>query len=120
MSIDIPTRKQNIKSLRSMHSLSSCLDISLGDLNEARALTSELRYKKKEVKKINGDTRDVYDPHQLIRRIQKRINNRIFKPLIIWPNYIYGSVPTNKEEKNWGSKGTILHVRNNIAKQKQY
>lgn len=102
MSIDIPTRKQNIKSLRSMHSLSSCLDISLGDLNEARALTSELRYKKKEVKKINGDTRDVYDPHQLIRRIQKRINNRIFKPLIIWPNYIYGSVPTNKEEKKLG------------------
>jgi len=62
-------------------------------------MPGEQRYKRKQVKKINGDVRDVYDPHPLIRRIQKRINNRIFKELILWPEYIYGSVPTNKEEK---------------------
>lgn len=102
MITDIPIKKPNTNSLRSLHSLSSCLNISLSDLNEAREMPSHLRYKKKQVKKINGDFRDVYDPHPLIRRIQKRINNRIFKELIIWPGFIYGSVPTNKEEKKAG------------------
>ncbi|ELE9685953.1 RNA-directed DNA polymerase [Enterobacter kobei] len=102
MITDIPIKKTNTNSLRSLHSLSSCLNISLSDLNEAREMPSHLRYKKKQVKKINGDSRDVYDPHPLIRRIQKRINNRIFKELIIWPGFIYGSVPTNKEEKKAG------------------
>ncbi|MDU7376989.1 MAG: reverse transcriptase family protein [Enterobacteriaceae bacterium] len=102
MATDIPIKKPNTKSLRSLHSLSSCLDIPLSDLVLARAMPGEQRYKRKQVKKINGDVRDVYDPHPLIRRIQKRINNRIFKELILWPEYIYGSVPTNKEEKKAG------------------
>lgn len=102
MATGIPIKKPNTNSLRSLHSLSSCLNIPLSDLNLARTMTSEERYKKKQVKKINGDYRDVYDPHPLIRRIQKRINNRIFKELIIWPYFIYGSVPTNKEEKKAG------------------
>ncbi|WP_410736815.1 reverse transcriptase family protein [Citrobacter freundii] len=102
MATDIPIKKPNTNSLRSLHSLSSCLDIPLSELATAKAMPAELRYKKKQVKKINGDFRDVYDPHPLIRRIQKRINNRIFKELILWPDFIYGSVPTNKEEKKAG------------------
>ncbi|WP_146749487.1 hypothetical protein [Enterobacter kobei] len=60
MITDIPIKKPNTNSLRSLHSLSSCLNISLSDLNEAREMPSHLRYKKKQVKKINGDYRDVY------------------------------------------------------------
>lgn len=97
-----PIKKPGAQSLRSLQSLSSCLDITLADLKTAIAMPSHQRYKKKQVKKINGEFRDVYDPHQLIRRIQKRINNRIFKELILWPDYIYGSVPTNKDEKKKG------------------
>ncbi|MDR7940806.1 hypothetical protein RIU82_12770 [Enterobacter soli] len=102
MTAQKPFKKAGVQSLRSLQSLSSCLDITLADLNTAISMSPQQRYKKKQVKKINGELRDVYDPHQLIRRIQKRINNRIFKELIIWPGFIYGSVPTNKEEKKKG------------------
>lgn len=106
--------------MRSLHSLSSCLNISLSDLNEAREMPSHLRYKKKQVKKINGDSRDVYDPHPLIRRIQKRINNRIFKELIIWlALYMAQSQPTKKRKKQ-ALNGIILHAQNNIAMLRPY
>ncbi|MBU9827042.1 RNA-directed DNA polymerase [Rahnella sp. L151-1A] len=68
----------------------------------AKNMPCNIRYKKIELKKVNGDIRDVYNPHSLIRKIQKRINNRIFKTLIIWPDYLFGSVPSNKEEKKQG------------------
>lgn len=102
MTAQKPFKKAGVQSLRSLQSLSSCLDITLVDLNTAILMSPQQRYKKKQVKKINGELRDVYDPHQLIRRIQKRINNRIFKELIVWPGFMYGSVPTNKEEKKKG------------------
>lgn len=115
-----PIKKPGAQSLRSLQSLSSCLDITLADLKTAIAMPSHQRYKKKQVKKINGEFRDVYDPHQLIRRIQKRINNRIFKELILWPDYIYGSVPTNKDEKKKELSGIISLVPVSTVMQKQY
>lgn len=33
-------------------------------------------------------------PHPLIKKIQRRINNRIFSKIIIWPYYLFGSVPS--------------------------
>ncbi|MEQ6968394.1 reverse transcriptase family protein [Pectobacterium polaris] len=102
MKVQFPTKKSNTASLRSLHSLSSALDISLNDLLLAQSMPSEKRYEKIELKKINGDIREVYDPHYLIRKIQKRINNRLFKKLILWPDYLFGSIPSSKEEKNDG------------------
>jgi RNA-directed DNA polymerase len=49
--------------------------------------------------KSSGEERVVYNPHALVRKIQRRINQRIFNPtkpkegLIIWPFYLYGSIP---------------------------
>nr|WP_275440214.1 reverse transcriptase family protein [Pseudoalteromonas sp. Of11M-6] len=49
--------------------------------------------------KSSGDERLVYDPHPLVRKIQRLINSRVFNPrkpkegLIVWPPYLYGSVP---------------------------
>lgn len=102
MNVNFPTKKPNTNSLRSLQSLSSALDISLQELEMAKNMPCNIRYKKIELKKVNGDIRDVYNPHSLIRKIQKRINNRIFKTLIIWPDYLFGSVPSNKEEKKQG------------------
>ncbi|KPZ71197.1 Reverse transcriptase (RNA-dependent DNA polymerase) [Pseudoalteromonas sp. P1-26] len=49
--------------------------------------------------KSSGDERLVYNPHPLVRKIQRMINSRIFNPkkpkegVVIWPKYLYGSVP---------------------------
>lgn len=102
MKVKFPTKKPNTDSLRSLQSLSSALDISLSDLLLAQSMPSIKRYDKIELRKINGELREVYDPHYLIRKIQKRINNRIFKSLILWPEYLFGSVPSSKEEKKVG------------------
>ncbi len=102
MKVQFPTKKSNTNSLRSLQSLSSALDIPLCELLLAQSMPSIKRYDKIELKKINGEIREVYDPHYLIRKIQKRINNRIFKTLILWPEYLFGSVPSSKEEKKIG------------------
>lgn len=102
MNLNSPIKRPGTKSLRSLQSLSDALDIPISDLVLAKNTPYEERYKKLKKNKINGDVRDVYDPIYLIRRIQKKINNRIFKELILWPEYIYGSIPTNKDEKKAG------------------
>ncbi|HHQ6579378.1 TPA: reverse transcriptase family protein [Serratia fonticola] len=102
MNVKFPTKKPNTNSLRSLQSLSSALDISLSELSQARDLPCKNRYKKIELKKINGEIREVYDPHPLIRKIQKRINSRIFKELVLWPEFLFGSVPSSKDEKKSG------------------
>ncbi|MFP7605444.1 reverse transcriptase family protein [Serratia quinivorans] len=106
MNVQFPLKKPNTHSLRSLQSLSSALNIPLSELMLAQSFSCDKRYEKIELKKINGDVREVYNPNFLIRKIQKRINNRIFKELILWPNYLFGSVPSSKEEK---SKGIERH-----------
>ncbi|MBH2526784.1 RNA-directed DNA polymerase [Serratia marcescens] len=99
MSIRFPVKKNGAKSLRSLQSLSDALGISIPDLNEAINLPVEERYRKLELPKVNGDKRIVFDPDHRIRKIQRRINKRIFKELILWPEYLFGSIPTNKNDK---------------------
>ncbi len=45
--------------------------------------------------KADGSVRSVSNPHFLIRKIQRRLNKRIFSngALIGWPDYIFGSIP---------------------------
>lgn len=102
MNVQFPIKIPRAASLRSLQSLSSALDISLSELAQAKEMPCNERYKKIEINKSNGDFRVVYNPNYLIRKIQKRINNRIFKTLVIWPEYLFGSVPSSKEEKNKG------------------
>ncbi|MBQ0533300.1 RNA-directed DNA polymerase [Providencia huaxiensis] len=72
------------------------------ELHLAQKMPYHERYKEIELKKSSGDVRIVYNPAHLIRKIQKRINNRIFKPLILWPNYLFGSIPKNELDKKEG------------------
>lgn len=102
MSVNFPVKKPGAKSLRSLQSLSDALDISISDLQAAKKLTKEERYKRIEIPKVNGDVRVVYRPDHRIRRIQRRINKRIFKELILWPSYLFGSIPSTKPEKREG------------------
>jgi RNA-directed DNA polymerase len=67
----------------------------------------EDRYTEAIIPKKDGTNRYVYNPHYLIRRIQRKINSRIFNPIvkigkhsgvIKWPSYIFGCIPTQYQE----------------------
>ena len=80
-------------SIGSVPNLCAALDISQIELNEALSLNPSERYTPKSTPKKDGSLRVVNNPHYLIRKIQRRINRRIFsnKSLIAWPDHIYGS-----------------------------
>ncbi len=50
--------------------------------------------------KSDGTPRDVKNPAGRLRVIQRRINRRIFKPLLLWPSFIYGSIPKEEADEN--------------------
>lgn len=89
-------------SISSINNLLNCLDITQKELDKARSMPCDKRYKspKNSIQKSNGTERQAFNPHQLIRKIQSRIVNRIFnnknnrlKPTIHYPYYIFGSIP---------------------------
>lgn len=88
--------KDSDNSISSIQNLCSALDITESELNEVRALGSE-SYTQSEIPKSSGGIRRVHNPHYKLRRIQRRINNRIFNPkkgtIVHWPSFIYGSIP---------------------------
>lgn len=87
-------------SIGSVPNLCAALDISQIELNEALSLNPSERYTPKSTPKKDGSLRVVNNPHYLIRKIQRRINRRIFsnKSLIAWPDHIYGSIPNQLDE----------------------
>lgn len=84
-------------SISSFDALCQALDITPSEFFEAMALTAAERYEARSVPKKDGSSRTVYKPHYLIRKIQRRINRRIFaNPNIInWPDHVFGSIPNS-------------------------
>jgi RNA-directed DNA polymerase len=84
-------------SLSSIANLCNALDISLSELTAARKLSPQERYQSKSVPKKDGSERSVHNPHHLIRKIQRRINRRIFAnhEVIAWPDHVFGSIPND-------------------------
>lgn len=84
-------------SIASLAALCVALDISETELNAALALSIEERYQQRNIPKKDGSDRVVNNPHFAIRKIQRRINRRIFsnKDVIRWPDHIFGSVPND-------------------------
>ncbi|HIF9162849.1 TPA: reverse transcriptase family protein [Photobacterium damselae] len=73
------------------------------ELDEILNIPDGDKYTVKYVPKSDGSKRKVYRPHPLIRKVQRRINNNIFKNIIKWPSYVFGSLPNtvidgNKDE----------------------
>lgn len=86
--------------ITSLSKLSKALNLSLSDFRLALLLPETEKYKEKEVPKPDGSTRLVYKPHWRIRRIQRRLNTRLFSKgsIIQWPDYLYGSIPNGRGE----------------------
>jgi RNA-directed DNA polymerase len=91
-------RKLSSESISSLPSLCRALDITPEELKNAINLPD--KYEKLSRPKSDGSLRIVYNPRPLIRKIQRRINNRILSngQIIQWPEYIYGSIPNQKDE----------------------
>lgn len=89
-------------SIASLDNLCSVLDIARDDLNSALLLSGVERYKQDSRPKKDGSMRMIYNPHYLIRKIQRRINKRIFSnPNVIkWPDHIFGSIPNQIDDND--------------------
>ncbi|MCY1222107.1 group II intron reverse transcriptase/maturase [compost metagenome] len=94
--------KESSGSIANIDALCRALDISSTELAQGRALSSSQRYEKKEVPKKDGSTRTVHNPHYALRKIQRRINRRIFAnpDVVSWPDYIFGSIPNDESAED--------------------
>lgn len=89
--------KISTHSVASKDNLARALDINVSDIDALLACPSDKRYSRLEKPKPNGDIRIVYNPSKLTRKIQTRINSRIFKKVIKWPYFIFGSIPKGSD-----------------------
>lgn len=90
--------KTSDQSIANKINLCKSLLIKEDDLNAALTLTSSEKYVVAYIDKANGEQRKIHKPHYKIRKIQRRINNQIFKNLVLWPSYIYGCIPNEKDK----------------------
>jgi RNA-directed DNA polymerase len=112
MDYEYYVKKRTKRSIRSLGVLKKTLSLTDDEINFFyKLLDNGKAYKKVEgTLKSTGDERLVYNPHNLVRKIQRMINSRIFNPikpkagLIIWPSYLYGSIPNTTTIHNGKSE----------------
>ncbi|WP_081068498.1 reverse transcriptase family protein [Burkholderia stagnalis] len=87
-------------SISSIDNLCAALDITRAELDAALELDILTRYQRDETPKKDGSMRVVYKPDYRIRRIQRRINRRIFSraDVILWPDHLFGSIPNQESD----------------------
>ncbi|UJB18505.1 MULTISPECIES: reverse transcriptase family protein [Lysobacter] len=83
------------KSISSLTNLCDALSITIHELNGALALSDDQKYLRSTTPKPDGSLRIVHNPHRLLRKVQRRLNSRIFSnsAVVTWPDYVYGSIP---------------------------
>lgn len=98
--------KRSKRSIGSIAKLLDVLDITQNEFDLVNSLTEQQKYTKKEIAKSDGTVRVVYNPDKTLRKIQRRINKRIFNQrhnkggLISWPSYLYGSIPNPPQQNS--------------------
>lgn len=105
-------------SIHTYWTLCTALTISRREMMDAIKLKPADRYTPIERPKSDGSIRVVYRPHRLIRKIQRRINRRIFanSSVLRWPDHLYGSVPNQADEKgNVVEKDYIACAKNHCG-----
>lgn len=94
-------RKVSAGSISSIENLCIALSVSLDEIYGALSLPDDEKYTVSQALKSDGGVRLVHNPHYLLRKIQRRINKRIFSKLSIieWPDHLFGSVPNQRDQK---------------------
>lgn len=82
--------------IKSVSRLCKALTITGKELCEALRLEEDVRFKRiPERRKPDGAVREIYNPHPLIRKIQRRLVTRLLSKSVAfrWPDHLYGSIP---------------------------
>ena len=82
--------------ITSVSRLCTALTISRAELCQALRLEEDVRFQRiPEKRKPDGTVREIYNPHPLIRKIQRRLVTRLLKRSAVfrWPDHLYGSIP---------------------------
>ncbi|WPP88687.1 reverse transcriptase family protein [Acinetobacter pittii] len=87
-------RLNTTNKISSLNNLATALGIPISHLKKVADFPDEKKYEVFTIKKNDGRERLIHKPCKEIRNVQRRINHRLFKPLITWPTYLYGSIPT--------------------------
>ncbi|MGF6769482.1 RNA-directed DNA polymerase [Paraburkholderia sp. GAS199] len=95
-SLDSPV-KVATGSISSIDNLCDALDITRSELDVALNLPDSEKYEQKDTPKKDGTKRVIFNPDFRLRRIQRRINKRIFSNgnAVRWPSYVFGSIPNS-------------------------
>ncbi|MFM0007256.1 reverse transcriptase family protein [Paraburkholderia dipogonis] len=95
-SLDSPV-KVAAGSISSIDNLCDALDITRSELDVALNLPDGEKYEQKDTPKKDGTKRVIFNPDFRLRRIQRRINKRIFSngSAVRWPSYVFGSIPNS-------------------------
>ncbi|OYU05564.1 MAG: reverse transcriptase [Pseudomonas sp. PGPPP1] len=88
-------KKVTSESIANIDRLCAALDITAEELCQVQNLHEDAKYQASTVEKSDGSFRKIYNPDFRLRKIQRRINKRIFSnsKVIAWPDHLYGSVP---------------------------
>ena len=122
-------RKRYSSVIGTIDGLLSALDITIDEYHIFKNLPVGERYKEFSIPKSDGGSRTVYAPHGIVRKIQRRVVRRIFgspsrnrwdkrKPKggsIVWPHYIYGSVPNDYYNNQSISKDYVACASNHCG-----
>ncbi|MCG3814992.1 RNA-directed DNA polymerase [Photobacterium damselae] len=87
------------KKISNIDNFAKAIGVSKEYIDSVISLSDDDKYtdpKKKAFKK-DGKIRIVKCPSSKLRKIQSRINTRIFKDLIKWPDFLYGSIPNDDD-----------------------
>lgn len=102
MSLYSPVKVSN-QSISNLSSLAHVLGVSETEIIKVCNMPFEEKYLplQKELYKSDGSPRSAFNPCPDLRKLQRRINNRIFSNtnVIGWPAHIYGSVPNTYSSK---------------------
>ncbi len=88
---ELQFQRKSKNRLNSVDSLARFLGLTRDQLIQTANLN--FKYKKKNIPKKNGNRRIIHKPCSAIRHAQSLINSRFIKPMVIWPNYVYGCIP---------------------------
>lgn len=105
--------KVSTQTIGNIRALCRALDVTPRELIAALSLPEEERYTNKPIEKKDGSIRHVHNPHYLIRKIQRRINRRIFanQNIIKWPDHVFGSIPNDDDESPYAEKDFVNCAR---------
>jgi len=104
-------------SVGSVAALSNALGLSADELEEALWLEERARYKERHIPKADGSQRIVFSPCRLLRRVQGRINSRLFRAggMLSWPSFVFGSLPNQLADGRIDFRDYIACARRHVG-----